>query len=380
LVFSYVTPKNTSASELDQKQLELNRLQKEIDSLGTQLKQKNSESDTLTNEISKMELQLKQTQIQLQKTEQEISKNELESQAIAEQIEIKKKELAEEEKTLDESLKLIYVEGDAPFIETLFSSKSFSDALDRVESLSFVSQKVQNTITEIELLKKDLESKQAELAQKKKDLEELKVEQTTQKQAIQDQMVAKGRLLAETKGQEDAYQAKMKAAKEDFSIMQAEIDRIKAITGGESYGGNLCPADAKAKGFAWPTASHSVSGGYYAYYYSPGKPHGAIDIGGSVGTPIYASNDGVVADVVYQPNYNTYHRYLSYGMNVIVNHGGGYFTLYAHLSAIRVSVGQHVSRGQVIANMGNTGNSSGPHLHFEILHNGSKLDPQCILP
>jgi murein DD-endopeptidase MepM/ murein hydrolase activator NlpD len=120
--------------------------------------------------------------------------------------------------------------------------------------------------------------------------------------------------------------------------------------------------------FGWPTDARWLSG----YHYMPGI-HEAIDIGGSVGVPIMASDDGVV---VYS-GWNDW----GYGYVVVLDHGTGWQTLYAHLSSINLGCGQSASQGQVIGAMGCTGNCSGPHLHFEMRHEvWGRVNPIDMLP
>ena len=120
--------------------------------------------------------------------------------------------------------------------------------------------------------------------------------------------------------------------------------------------------------FSWPTSSTWVSG----YNYSPGV-HPAIDLGGSVGNAIYAADSGVV---VYS-GWNDW----GYGYVVVVDHGNGWQSLYAHLSAVNAGCGQAVFSGQVIGAMGCTGNCSGPHLHFEMMNDSyGKVNPLDFLP
>jgi murein DD-endopeptidase MepM/ murein hydrolase activator NlpD len=107
--------------------------------------------------------------------------------------------------------------------------------------------------------------------------------------------------------------------------------------------------------YVWPTTARYISG----YNYSPESNHPAIDIGGQEGNAIYAVDNGVV---VYA-GWNDY----GYGNMIVIDHGYGWQSLYAHLSALNVACGSYVYQGNVIGYMGTTGNSSGPHLHFELL-------------
>jgi murein DD-endopeptidase MepM/ murein hydrolase activator NlpD len=118
--------------------------------------------------------------------------------------------------------------------------------------------------------------------------------------------------------------------------------------------------------FIWPTTEHFISG----YHYS--AIHRAIDIGGVLGNPVVASDSGVVVYAGWS-NYG-------YGNLIVIDHGGGWQTAYAHLNSIAVRCGQSVYQGGYIGALGTTGNSSGPHLHFEIVYQGTKPNPLDYLP
>ncbi|MBN2256772.1 MAG: peptidoglycan DD-metalloendopeptidase family protein [Anaerolineaceae bacterium] len=122
--------------------------------------------------------------------------------------------------------------------------------------------------------------------------------------------------------------------------------------------------------FIWPTISHAITG----YDWSPETNHNAIDLGGKSGEPIFASDNGIV---IYAGWSN-----VGYGYLVIIDHGNGFVTYYAHLleDSIIVQCGQSVWQTNVIGALGSTGNSSGPHLHFEIRYNGTPVNPKDYLP
>ena len=139
-----------------------------------------------------------------------------------------------------------------------------------------------------------------------------------------------------------------------------------------TYGPGFCGAiaDGIVGGgtFIWPTTEHYLSG----YDYDPAANHPAIDIAGKIGNPIWAVDDGVV---VYAGWSN-----FGYGNLIVLDHGNGFQSLYAHLSEIYVVCGQSVYQGTTIGAMGSTGNSTGPHLHFELIYEGKKLNPWDFLP
>ena len=120
--------------------------------------------------------------------------------------------------------------------------------------------------------------------------------------------------------------------------------------------------------FIWPTSVTTISG----YEYDEATNHRAIDIGGSMGNPVYAADSGVVT----YAGYNDF----GYGNLVIIDHGNGFETYYAHLNSFNVGVGYYVIQGELIAEVGTTGNSSGPHLHYEIRYNGVPVNPHNYYP
>lgn len=132
--------------------------------------------------------------------------------------------------------------------------------------------------------------------------------------------------------------------------------------------GSIADGAVGAGLFIWPANKHFLSG----FDYSPSTNHSGIDIDGETGDAVYAADNGVV---VYA-GWNNW----GYGNVVVVNHGNGWQTLYAHLSAYNVGCGQSVFQGNVIGAIGNTGNSSGSHLHYEMMYNGTKVNPWDYLP
>lgn len=132
--------------------------------------------------------------------------------------------------------------------------------------------------------------------------------------------------------------------------------------------GSVVDGAIGAGAFIWPASNHYISG----FDYSPSANHLGVDIAGKTGEPAYAGDNGVV---VYA-GWNNW----GYGNVVVINHGNGWQTLYAHLSAYDVTCGQSVYQGNFIGAIGNTGNSSGAHLHFEMMYNGAKINPWDYLP
>jgi len=140
-----------------------------------------------------------------------------------------------------------------------------------------------------------------------------------------------------------------------------------AATYGPGHCGTIYTGNVGVGVFLWPTTERWISG----YDYNPGANHPAIDIAGNVENPVWSSDNGVVVYAGWS-NYG-------YGNLIVVDHGTGWQTLYAHLNSINVGCGQSVNQGQRIGGLGNTGNSSGAHLHFEMIYVGTKVNPWNFL-
>ena len=164
--------------------------------------------------------------------------------------------------------------------------------------------------------------------------------------------------------------AKLKEQEEAYKKKQDELKEIEQAV--ENQNAPQTPStSSSSSGFTWPSASTYITSYYgWRYIFGSNSFHKGIDLAGPTGTAIYAAQDGVVTYTGY---------YGEYGNLIIIQHSDGYQTKYAHLSSYGVSTGQRVSKGQYIAGMGTTGLSTGPHLHFEILKDGSNRDPLAYL-
>jgi hypothetical protein len=140
-----------------------------------------------------------------------------------------------------------------------------------------------------------------------------------------------------------------------------------AATYGPGHCGTIMEGAVGIGVFIWPTVERWISG----YDYNPGANHPAIDIAGETGNAIWSVDNGVVV-------YSGWSNY-GYGNLIVIDHGNGWQSLYAHLSGINVGCGQSIYQGDIIGQLGSTGNSSGPHLHLELIYMGSKVNPWNFL-
>ena len=247
--------------------------------------------------------------------------------------------------------------------EIMESDRQLEDAyIAARENTESVKADYENTRSELEELKAQLKAEQEEL---EKDIEEaiqiiLNLENDLEnRQAEYDAIMAA----------EDAANATIdKLVAELEAQRAAEAAAAAAAAGGSSGGGG----NANATGsFLWPVASYLYVSSRFGLRVHPitgeKKSHTGIDIASNQGTAVYASDGGSVTLAGWNGGY---------GNCIMIDHGNGYVTLYGHLSSISVSVGQTVSQGATIGAVGSTGNSTGPHLHFEVLKNGTRIDPE----
>ena len=283
-------------------------------------------------------------------------------------------------------IRTMYTTGNTDMFGVLAGSTDFYQLM--------VSSKVIGNITEKNLefmnaLKKDIEklsSDKKQLETDKANLQASVEKLDSEKQTLLDEQTELEGLLYDSASAADSY-------KQDYDKYQSAIDSLENQQSDLSYLISVSEADIDAYeeqikeiikqqtnpdkvyqegDWIWPVPGRSYISCYFGWDYELGRWHKGVDIGdaGIYGDYIRASKAGtvIVAESSHIPGY-------SYGMYVVVDHGGGYTSTYAHMSAVNVYVGQEVAQGDVLGCVGNTGYSTGPHLHFEIRLNGEPQDP-----
>ena len=289
----------------------------------------------------------------------------------------------------------MYKTGETSYLDFLLSSSSLSDFISSyylisqvaeydtkmLEQLQEHKEKIKAEKTKLENSKKELDNSKTTLASKQKALEVAKKNKEQQAEKLsKDEKKAQEKLeeLQETNDDLDKEIKKAQAA------IEAARKAAEAKKAQEAANGSTAPSSSttqSSSGFIWPVMTkYNVT---TRWYYSSGALHGAVDFSGSgiSGTPIYAVADGYVVTSTAAIRNG---KYVSYGNYILIAHYNGLYTLYAHCSSRAVSAGQTVSQGQVIGYVGSTGNSTGPHLHFEVrTGNGSysnRVNPLNYLP
>ena len=273
-------------------------------------------------------------------------------------IEESQKEYNEKVELLKVRLRVMYENSDFTYIDTLAESKSVTDFLERLELVSTISKKDKEIIDGIKQAKRDIQyKKQLEVGQKEQ------VQEKADEALLNINSLNASRASLDVKIKEINTRLDKLEAEEDKLISQSNalVNQIKNLQRKGAYAGGS---------MTWPCPGSSKVSSYYGNRLHPilkkYKMHTGIDISASQGSSIVAANKGTVMMAGWQNGY---------GYTVVVDHGGGITTLYAHCSKILVSVGKTVKAGQTIAKVGSTGMSTGPHLHFEVRKNGSTTNP-----
>ena len=255
-------------------------------------------------------------------------------------------------------------QGTVDYWSVLFRATSFSDLLGRLDIINEIMEYDQRVMDDLKKLQEEVATKKAGLEAQKSDAEEAKATLLTQKSDLDRQREEANELVKQLQADTAEAKAEMAAVAAEEEAILAEALRLSKLYAQQ----NQDPATQG--GYIWPVDSRYITstvGGRA----SPGgvgsTNHKGTDIG-RVGytSPIYASKSGTVIVSQYTKSYGNY---------VVITHGDGNTTLYAHMSSRKVSVGQRVKQGDVIGITGSTGNSTGPHLHFEITEGGVRINP-----
>lgn len=348
-----------------------------VSSLNTKLSNLDKEKSKIQKELKQIESKKKSTMTkkaaldkQINVTEQEVETlNELIS-ALDVQLSTVSAELsaaqAKENKENDDFLKRIRImeeEGSVSMLGVILSADSFSDMLARTELISDIvegDKKLMRTLADtraqIEAKKAELDSTRAEQAKAKSSL-------VNKQKSLETQYTNANNLLKSLNMEAKEYEKAFNEAEKAQEQAKAELKKLLAKSGSSSstyVGGD----------FRWPTKATYITS-YYGTRKDPitkkTSMHTGIDIGASKGSEIYAANSGTVIVAGWSSK--------GYGNYVVIDHGGGKSTLYAHMSKIKTTKGAKVAKGDVIGLVGSTGWSTGPHLHFEILINGNHTNP-----
>ena len=386
LVFSatFVAEAKTSSqlqNEKEKIQNEINASQQKINKLKAEKSQQEEYVAALQGKISllqdkldNLESQRDSLQAEIDAIQEKIEKTAADIEETQNKIDEKKAEIKEIYDLYCQRLRAMYISGNVTTLEVILDSGwDMSSILTRAEMVKSVSAQDNATLEELMNKMQEIEKERQALAQKKIELDEDKKTLDVQKAELQSSIDE----ISSSKSELDAEIAECNAAIRKLDSQTSEIretidtdqkrireieNEIKGAANASAPSGSYNPGSGR---LSYPTSYRKISAGYPNY--KSGAYHGGIDFECPTGSPVYAADSGYVS-IAKTLNY-------SYGYYILINHGNGLSTLYAHNSQLLVSQGQAVEKGQLIAYSGTTGNSSGPHCHFEVRLNGNRVNP-----
>ncbi len=374
----------------EDKQKSADELNEEIDTLQEQIDVYNAQISELNSQISGYDAVINQHEAEIAKLDESINETGV-------QIDKLNAQIANTQEVLAERMRASYMAGETSILEILLDSSDFESFLTRLELLSAVAKRdnelisaYNSQIDESNKLVEQLNTQKQEQVDKQAAVEAERAKIVDSRAQIQSARNSISSQQAKLEKKVDSYNsilsnldqssAQYRAQMEKIKKEQAEYDAIKQ--GGMDNGsGSLNTGGGKSEIGNYPVSSKGMiaplqySNVYVSQHYGH-NGHKGVDIctrgtGSTMGKEIRAAADGVVYSAEF-------HK--SWGNNVYINHGNGVYTRYAHCSKMIVSAGDQVKQGQVIAYVGNTGNSFGPHLHFEVWVNGVRTNPEEWIP
>ena len=302
------------------------------------------QNDKLRSEISLLQQQSDETQARITEL----------TQKEQEQYELFCRQVREEEER-----------GTVSYWSVLFKASSFTDLLARMDFVNEVMDYDRQVISDLQATRRQLTEDKAALEQQKSEMESSQTK-------LQQQVDAASALIREYEETEAGHQAMLDEAAEDEARIQALIRQQQS--GGSSGGSGSSGSNSGVDGYIWPTNNTRVVTSPYGERWCPFhgyESHNGADIDAARGSAVLAAKSGRVI----QAGWNG-----GYGISVMIAHDDGITTLYGHMDGCSVSVGQTVSQGETIGICGNTGNSSGAHIHYTMYKNGGTIDPLPYLP
>ncbi|MBS6559415.1 MAG: peptidoglycan DD-metalloendopeptidase family protein [Clostridiales bacterium] len=372
----------------EEKQIE--KLQKKQEKLQASIQKLDKQMTTLDKKLSKLNDKFTASKEALANTREEL----------AQAKEDEKNQYA----SMKTRIKYMYENGESEYIDIIFQAKSIGDMLNRAEYVAKISEYDNNMLNRLEATREKIADKEEQQEKEVKEVKQLRQEVKTQRQKLKEKAAAKKQQVKEFQNNIKKRKATILAYEKQITAQEKEIKKLEeearkkaeeearkkaeeakkqaeqqqsqssnttsSSSGSGSSSSSSSSSSSTSSGFTWPCPSSHTISSQFGYRIHPilgtKKLHNGIDIAAPYGSSIVAAGSGTVIAASYSSSMGNY---------VMISHGNGITTVYMHCSSLLVSSGQTVSKGQQIARVGSTGLSTGNHLHFSVMKNGSYVSP-----
>jgi len=354
----YKTVQAITSSELEQRRIELreeiNKAGKNLENINVQLTENLEAINNLDEQIGEYETQIESVSNNINQVEKQIRETETSLKTI-------QKRYNHQNELLKKRIVYMYEAGETKYLDVLLNSKSIVDFITRYYLIQEIAQYDRDFLNDIKKEKDEIEKIEESLKTSKETLKEIKAEQKKLAISLENAKVVKSGYVNNLNEEEIKIQEEISIYQKELDLIELDVLMAALESNGSQYVGGT---------FAWPAPGYYTITSPYGMRLHPViksyRNHSGMDIGAPMGSYAIAANDGVVTKSMYSN---------SYGNMIMIDHGGGVTTLYAHGSELIARVGDKVKRGDAIMKVGSTGWSTGPHLHFEIRINGQTIDP-----
>ena len=349
---------NTAATDL---QTQRNEIQNQMNEANEQLEGVQNDISENLQQVQKLDEKISNSQQELDELNKKIEDLENSSEEVEKKLKTAEENYDKQKKLLDSYLVSFQESSDTQYLYVLLSSKNISEFLSNYFLITELANSQVELLEDMQNKKNEIQQSKEKLDKNKEDLAVIKANQTKTATVLANTKTVRENFISKLSDQEKDIQSKIDEYYAQFNAINSEI--LQLAQGGiatQYIGGEL----------AWPVPGYTVISSNYGMRTHPitgvYKLHTGVDIRAPLGATFIAANDGIVTKASYNG---------AYGNMVIIDHGGGVSTLYAHGSEILVQVGQTVKRGEPVLKVGSTGYSTGPHAHFEVRLNGVVTNP-----
>lgn len=354
-----VSANSNTSKEAEELQKQINSVSKKLEQAQKDIKKNETQQKSVFAEIQRLELLIEKTELEIQLLNKDIDATEKKIVVTTEELHEAEENIEVKKDLFASRLNTMYKSGNVGYLEVMLSSKSFSELLSNLDMVKLIVKHDVDLLKYLQIERDKIDDKKAQLENQRAQLVALKGDAEGKRKDIIANRGSQERLRKELVADKAELEKQLTAFEEQIKNSVNELRRLQSANT-DYIGGEM----------QWPVKGYTRISSPYGYRTHPitkrREFHTGIDVPAPTGTEIVAANHGTVK---HSDNLG------GYGKVIIIDHGGGVMTLYAHNSKLVVKVGEEVVKGQKIAEAGSTGMSTGPHLHFEVRKDGSYVDP-----